>query len=94
MANRKPHDPIEEFARLAHLASREIVPQTDVAAGALRRIRNQEMSIERPLLFIVFGAAMAAVMLAVLSYPILQDIINPVETYMETAAQSLLENEL
>ena len=90
MPDRNPHNPLEEFERLARLAARETVPAVDVTAGVLRRLRVRQVSIERPLLVMAMGAAVAAVTLAVLSFPILLNMMDPLETFMETASASLL----
>ena len=90
MADRNPHDSLNEFERLARLATRETVPAVDVTAGVFRRLRVREISIDRPLLVMAFGAALTAIIMALLSYPILQDMMDPLETFMETASASLL----
>lgn len=90
MAERNQYRPLEDFASLARTATKEIVPQADVTAGVLGRIRNRRISIDRPLAVITFGAALAAITLAMSVYPILQNMMDPIETFMETAIASLL----
>jgi hypothetical protein len=90
MPNRNPSKAIEEFERLVRLAAAETVPPLDVTDSVLRRLRMQQVSLERPLLVMAFGAAVAAITLAMLSYPMLQNMMDPLQNFMETATASLL----
>lgn len=83
-------DSFDEFKRLARLASRETVPPADVTAKVLRRITTARESIDRPLAYMAMAAAVTAAVLALLVYPQLQSLFDPLTSLVAEAAESTL----
>jgi hypothetical protein len=89
MVMQAPHDSFREFAHLARLGARESLPPVDVRADVLRQIRIMRESIERPLVFMAVAATVTATVLAVLVYPQLQTMLDPLTSLVAEASESL-----
>ena len=91
MKTHNPKHTIDPLVALGQIARMESAPQTDVTANVLRQIRTESpLLAQKPLMWLAFGSATVAIIMAIICTPTLLTLMDPLNTLFQSNPTSLL----